>query len=219
MNTNRYNKITLRILLCIFFIFVIADHAFAHKVSIFAWVEGDTVYTESKFMGGKTVRNAPIEILDAQGKKLLEGTTNDNGEFSFKIPQKTEMKIVLLAGMGHKAYWTIPVEDFQEDMTASSKKNSINTDIPSEKSIISKPVPEQKQVPPNGLTSVEIQTIIENALDKKMQPFMTRMNKLLNPDHGPDLKDIFGGIGYILGLMGLGAYVHYRNKMKAYEKQ
>ena len=27
--------------------------ALAHKIIIFAWVEGDTVFTESKFSGGK----------------------------------------------------------------------------------------------------------------------------------------------------------------------
>ncbi|MBF0288222.1 MAG: hypothetical protein HQM14_10420 [SAR324 cluster bacterium] len=28
------------------------------------------------------------------------------------------------------------------------------------------------------------------------------------------IKDILGGIGYIVGLMGLGAYLHYRKKLK-----
>ena len=47
--------------------------AFAHKVTIFAWVQGDMVYTESKISGGKKAVNSTVEVLDAGGKKLLEG--------------------------------------------------------------------------------------------------------------------------------------------------
>ena len=28
-------------------------NALAHKITVFGWVEGDTVFTESKFSGGK----------------------------------------------------------------------------------------------------------------------------------------------------------------------
>jgi len=31
-------------------------------------------------------------------------------------------------------------------------------------------------------------------------------------DRGPTVSEILGGIGYILGLMGVGAYFHYRRK-------
>jgi len=62
--------------------------ALAHKVSIFAWVEGDTVYTQSKFSKGKRVKNSSVIVFDSDGNKLLEGKTDDKGEFSFKIPKK-----------------------------------------------------------------------------------------------------------------------------------
>ena len=63
--------------------------ATAHKVNVFAWVDGDRIYTQSKFSGGRKAKNATIEVYDRQGNKLLEGQTDDKGEFSFKIPQKT----------------------------------------------------------------------------------------------------------------------------------
>ena len=61
----------------------------AHRVNLFAWVEGDTVYVESKFSGGKKVKAGKIIVSDPQGTELLKGTTNENGEFSFKVPKKT----------------------------------------------------------------------------------------------------------------------------------
>ena len=31
-------------------------------------------------------------------------------------------------------------------------------------------------------------------------------------DKGPTFRDVLGGIGYIFGLMGLAAYIHFRRK-------
>ena len=90
----------------------------AHGVYLFAWVEGDTVYVESKFSGGKKVKAGKIIVTDLQGTELLKGTTNENGEFSFKVPKKTDLKIVLLAGMAHRAEWTVPLAEIQIPATA-----------------------------------------------------------------------------------------------------
>ncbi|MEJ2731679.1 MAG: carboxypeptidase regulatory-like domain-containing protein [Deltaproteobacteria bacterium] len=80
----------------------------AHGVYVFAWVVGNTVYVESKFSGGKKVNAGKIIVTDSGGNELLSGTTNDQGEFSFKVPKKTDLKIVLTAGVAHRAEWTVP---------------------------------------------------------------------------------------------------------------
>lgn len=92
----------------------------AHRVNLFAWVEGDRVYVESKFSGAKRVNAAKIIVTDSKGTELLSGTTNENGKFSFRIPQKSDLKIVLLAGTGHRAEWTIAASEIAA--SASGKK-------------------------------------------------------------------------------------------------
>jgi hypothetical protein len=87
------------------------EPADAHRVILFARVEGDTVYVESKFSGGKKVNAGRITVTDADGVELITGTTDAQGEFSFKIPKKTDLKIVLSAGEGHRAEWTIPAAE------------------------------------------------------------------------------------------------------------
>ena len=82
--------------------------ALAHRVIVFAFVEGDTVHTTSKFPGGKRVKNGEIVVKDLQGNTLLQGVTDENGEFSFKIPKREALKVILKAGMGHMAEWTPP---------------------------------------------------------------------------------------------------------------
>ena len=58
----------------------------AHNVSLFAWVEEDKVFTQSKFSGGRWAKNARIEVYNASGEKLLEGRTDDQDRFAFTPP-------------------------------------------------------------------------------------------------------------------------------------
>jgi nickel transport protein len=81
----------------------IPKETFAHKVSIFAYLEGDTVFTESYFADGKGVKNGRIEVYSDNGDKLMEGITDESGNFNFKLPACQSLKIVLHASMGHRS--------------------------------------------------------------------------------------------------------------------
>jgi len=194
-----------------------AGTAYAHKVTIFAWVEGDTVFTESKFSGGKKVQNAPVEIFDMNGRKLLEGKTDKQGAFSFRYPQKTGMKVLLHAGMGHQAEWVIPVEEFQGNGFSDKENTSAVGAKPSAGNGLGK-----EQLPESAenasvspcLNADNIRDLIDNTMDKKLKPIIRDLSLLRNPDHEATFRDIMGGIGYILGLIGIGAYFNYRKKRK-----
>jgi nickel transport protein len=170
--------------------------ALAHKATIFAWVEGDTVYTESKFMGGTEVRNAQILVFDGEGTQLLEGTTNGSGEFSFKVPKLADLTVVLNAGMGHRAQWTVPESEIREASGTSEGK----------------PAPETFQQWAVGLNREEIKELIEDSLDRKLRPIMSIMAE--SRSRGPSVTEIVGGIGYIFGLMGLALYFRDRIREK-----
>ena len=170
--------------------------ALAHKVMIFAWVEGDTVFTESKFSGGKKAINARVEIFDKDGKKLLEGKTDNKGEFSFKIPKLTDLRIVLNAGMGHKAEWTVPESEIREAGDILEKKSTVEPSGPTTV----------------GLSKEEVKKIIEDSLDKKLRPIVRMITESKNTK--PSLTEIIGGIGYIFGLMGVALYFKNRRKKR-----
>lgn len=83
----------------------------AHKVNIFAYAEGGTVFTESYFPDGKRVRDGTLEVYDSQGQKLLEGKTDQEGKFSFPVPKKDDLKIVINASMGHKSEFVLKKDE------------------------------------------------------------------------------------------------------------
>ena len=196
-------------------LFIFSDTpAFAHKITIFAWIEGDTVYTQSKFSGGKRAKGASVIVYDLDENKLLEGKTDDKGRFAFKIPQKTALKVVLKASMGHMATWTIPIEeitagiqtqnsnlesDIKDSYKTSSRSTTINsyTDLPA-------PVESCR------ISKQEIKKLIDESLDKKLSPIMNMLADSYRDD--PSLTEIIGGIGYIFGLVGVAMYFTSRRK-------
>ena len=199
----KYNFKILQFLVLLIVIIGISSPAIAHKTTIFAWVEGDTVYTQSKFGGGRKAKNATVEVYDTHGAKLLEGKTDEKGEFSFKLPKKVDLKVVLLAGPGHRGEWIIHSEEMESgeaitDIRPPSQTPEKNNKTP------------QHDLP--SITAENIQEVVEKALDKKLKPIMSKLAEARQKETETKITDIIGGIGYILGLVGIGAYVNYRKK-------
>jgi nickel transport protein len=175
-----------------------AFDAHAHRVTIFAWIDDDIVHTQSKFSGGKTVKNGQVDVSDLEGNLLLTGNTDENGEFSFKVPEKTALKIELKAGMGHQAEWIIGVEEFgklEEDNLMVYDRSEESGNFLNAKS---------EKIINDELKREQIEHAVEKALEKKLKPVMHMLSELNNPR--PGISDILGGIGYIIGLVGIGAY-------------
>jgi len=190
-------QISLVILLLASILVISSDlPALAHKVIIFGWVEGDTVFTESKFAGGKRAVGAQVQVFDKEGKQLLEGKTDNRGKFSFKIPRLTDLRIVLTAGMGHKAEWTIPESEILEARADLESKKGGEPSQPIEVS----------------LSKEEIKGLIEESLDRKLSPIVRMMTE--SKSKGPSITEIVGGIGYIFGLMGIALYFKNRGKKR-----
>lgn len=194
-------------LLSMVFALAAAGPAWAHRVTVFAWVENETVYTESKFSGGKRVKGGQIVVYDPGGTPLLTGKTNDQGEFAFKVPQRTPLKIVLQAGMGHRGEWTIPAEEIEA--VPPNQRAALQPQEPTETASV-KPSAPVSISSPSGCGPQDIQLAVEKALDKKLKPILKMLAE--SRDKGPTATDIFSGIGYIFGLVGAGAYFHYRRK-------
>jgi nickel transport protein len=204
--------ISIVLLSCLGVLPMMVASASAHGVNVFAWVEGDTIHVESKFSGGKKVKAGKIVVMDPQGVELISGRTNDQGRFSFQIPKRTDLKIVLIAGQGHQGEWTLRADELKESPSETTLEKSSEKATPSEeRETVSKTVMVPgTTVPDTAIKPEELEALIETVLDKKLKP-ITRMLADLRQE-GPTARDIIAGIGYILGLVGVAAYVHSRKK-------
>ena len=187
---------------------IFMDHgmAQAHKVTIFAWVEGDRVFTESKFSGGKRVQGGTVTVLDSAGNQLLEGKTDENGEFFFKTPKIDDLTIVLKAGMGHQNSWKLSAAELGAPAGDSSETISDSAVQETQADPVS-------QTNSGGLSADDVEAIVARQLEEKLRPLTHLV--AAPQEKGPSAADIFGGIGYILGLVGLGAYVRYRRENRS----
>lgn len=188
-------------------VLLVGSNALAHKVNVFAYAEDGMVHTESYFSDGRKVINSTVEVFDAKNNKLLlTGKTDKNGEFSFNIPQATGLRIVLTASMGHKNEYFLS-EDEVRDAIGIAK-------LP-EKSPPERVETEKMEELPETVTKVygeRLEALMEQVVEKKTAPIMKKLLKIEKQMQKPSLQDIIGGLGYIVGLMGIGIYFRYKRK-------
>ncbi|AZO95925.1 hypothetical protein [Halocella sp. SP3-1] len=175
--------LSMSVLICL--LILITLPVAAHKVILYVYVEGQNVIVEGGFSDGSLTKNAEVKVYDLEDKLLGEGLTDENGIYEFNIPAKTDLRIVLNAGMGHQAEYTISEDELPE----INNKNPQETDI-------------------TAVTAIDedsLRAIISQELDKKLAPLNKKLSKLENSE-GPGITEILGGIGYIFGIMGLTLY-------------
>lgn len=165
---------------------------YAHKVNVFAWVEGNRVFCEAYYADGSKVKNGKIEVFKKDGRKLLEGKTDDQGIFSFIVPEKTDLKIVLYAGMGHRAETEIPANELPE--VKKVIKRRIKKDVQKES---------KKELP--FISTEEIRKIVEEVMDEKLHP-LYKMLAEQEKSERIKFSEVVGGIGYIFGILGIIAF-------------
>jgi nickel transport protein len=97
--------------------------AFSHKLSVFAWVEGDRVYVEGKLGGGKRPKRGKVLVYNGKNRLLLQTKIREDGTASFPLPDwQTGLKIIMDIGDGHKSYWILTPLDIKEQREESSKE-------------------------------------------------------------------------------------------------
>ena len=194
------NKLYLILIFIFLIIMMVNISVFAHKVNIFAYVEGEKIYTESYFNDGKKCIDSKIEVFDNQGNKLLEGLTDKEGEFSFEVPSEDgDLKIVLTASMGHRAEYSISANEIRGSTGLIKEENEEPVSIV---------FPET-----SSLDLKEIQSIIEDTLDEKLKPIMREMIEIKKSQEDKiSPTEIIGGIGYIVGIFGIIAYFLSRKR-------
>ncbi len=176
------------ILACLFFL---PFQAQAHKIHVFAWVSGDTITVESNFSKDRPLIKGKVTVQDnVSHAVLLQGTGDAKGIFTFVVPaqakaQARDLLIVVSGSEGHQSEWLIPATEYLSDSKESTVE--ISTD----------------------LNSTELQKMLQELLEQELAPI--RRSLAENRQDKPGFRDIMGGIGYLLGLAGLVAWMRNRS--------
>lgn len=94
-------------LLACLLLILAAGPALAHKVNLFAYVEGGILYAEGYFPDGRPVVNGKVEVQTTGGELLESGTTDATGQFQTRLPRVEALVIKLRASMGHSSSFSL----------------------------------------------------------------------------------------------------------------
>lgn len=212
------------------------DTASAHRMRIYAWMEGNRVTVECGFSRSQPVIGGEVAIYDTvSGKELLKGRTNQAGTFSFAVPEVVQeghgLRIEVSAGQGHTGSWIMEAAELYEAASAEAgldrvplQENALPPaaqDQPANAAgapgAEKQPVPGAAVQPRAGArampaTREEVQAIVNHALDSKLE---AKLDARFNPinrrlaameDRGIGITEVFGGLGWLIGLFGVWFY-------------
>ena len=163
--------------------------ALAHKVVADVYPSGDVLEGEIGYSTGDVAANAAVEVFDDNHNKLGETRTNEKGVFTFKPTQRLAHTFHADMGGGHIANVRVAVEDLPPLPAAEGSSSAAGG---------------------SALTPDQVKLLAE-AVRREVKPL--RQAVLAHMEKN-DLQSILGGIGYIMGLCGVGFYMAARHKMK-----
>jgi hypothetical protein len=215
--------------LALAFCLLLPAAALAHKVTVFGYVEGDRIMLECFFSKSDRVKNGAVILQDAAtGEELARGTTDDKGALSLPVPPKAiasghDIKVLLKAGEGHQNDTLIQASEFaglKPAVPAAKAPASISAkpDAKTAPKSTAKAEPQpaaatsQPALDEAALTRVVSQAV-EQAVDSRMAPVKRML--LESADKGPRPTEIIGGIGYIVGLFGIAAFMAGKRKERS----
>jgi len=168
------------LLLCVVLLFT--QDAFAHKVKIFATAEGNMVTGTVYFPGGGKAQNVIVSVLDAKDNHLGQTVTDDIGKFAYTIQHNCGHIFLVDTGDGHRARFIIEREELSGDM---SELGNLCTKDSCAAVLSEQPLTEE---------------IISKIVSRQVRPLREQLEQY---EETIRMRDIIGGIGYIVGIMGL----------------
>ena len=182
-------------------VFAGASFASAHRVNIFAFVDGDAVQVECGFNRSQKVKQGTVEVFDATtGARLLQGTTDDNGVFRFPVTAELreaghDLNLRIIAGEGHQNDWTVAADELASSGTPKTVAVAAAEVPATPASLVAGQTAPSAAAPvaavSGGATPAEIERIVDAALDAKLSPIKRMLAE--QTEAGPNLRDIIGG--------------------------
>jgi len=190
----------IRALLALLIVCATAFPASAHRLKVFATVEGSTIRGYAFFVGGGRAALVPWAAKDASGGTLASGTTDEQGGFSFAVPPPpvSDVTVTVDTREGHVAAATL----------AAARLGGTAAAAPD-------PVPARAgATAPAGFSDDaaaqadrRLAATVEAAVQRQVGPLLERFEQL---ETRLRLADVLSGVFLILGLAGAALWVRGR---------
>lgn len=206
-------------------LFPLPEQAAAHSVHIFAWAEDGRICSESYFARSSRVRDGEAVMADAQGRVLARSRTDEKGLACFPLPDTAQdLTFSILAGQGHRGEFALRAVDLAAAFPSSLSSPEISgeeahtlssgEEAPAD-TTSSGAAP--KAAPPVAGQAEDVsglQAVVRRELQRQLAPIHQALAEI-QEGKGPGLREIIGGIGWIMGLAALAQWGVSRRKKPA----
>ncbi len=186
---------------------LLAGPAWAHKIKVFATVEGAEISGYAYLPGGKRIEGAEVQVLGPDGVVLGRLTTAADGTFRMTAESRMDHRLVVDLGDGHRAEFLVPAGQFSQSLPGAAAASSSGG---------TEPRIEKAQNSPQGpvaasIDETRLQAVVEAAVARQVNPLRADIDAWRDDVR---LHDILGGLGYIAGLAGLALYLTRRRERR-----
>lgn len=166
--------------------------AWAHALHMFVSVEGKVISGDVYYSDGKPAINAAVTVT-RPSFETHELTTDEEGLFSFTASVPGPHVVVADSNDGHRVQYTIEVGKVFDD-------GAVTTHDP--------PHTGATAMPPVA-SDANLDAAVRAAVREEIRPLREDLNRFQNTAR---IRDIVAGIGYIVGVFGLLAWVQARRR-------
>ena len=186
--------------LCLFILIAFdVGTAMAHRLNLFAFVEGSAISGSAYFSGGGAPTGAAVTITDPADAVLGETVTDETGGFTFQATRRIDHRITVETADGHNAAFVITAAELPNTLPGADGTSVV---VPTAVSAEPPAAPRPTTAP--GMDQAALEAMIGRIVQQHVRPLR---EQLLAYNEAVRVSDILGGIGYIAGVFGVIAYI------------
>ncbi|MDR2892445.1 MAG: hypothetical protein LBV80_05105 [Deltaproteobacteria bacterium] len=209
---SKYSFFVLSI--CLAFLFVIPNTAFAHALHLKVQAEDGKLCAESYYSRTSPARDTNALMLGSAGAELASMLTDEAGRACFAPPATAQdLTFVVQDGQGHRAEFIMPANEIavalatvDQAVEAAVARNSHTTELTD-----------------LSLSQETVRLIVREELQAQLVLLEQSMARQLSGFHddsgvdwigwiGPGVREVVGGVGWLVGVAGLAAWAISRRK-------
>jgi nickel transport protein len=181
---------------------------FAHSMSVYATIEGKTIQGKAEFQGGTPVKDAAVIAYDPAGEQLDRTKTDAAGKFSLEAKFHCDYRLLVDAGDGHGGEFMLAAKRIPADLPERNNAQPTNTEHQHETAA------GNSQDHSGMLSAYEAKHQL--ALVEDMHGDIDALQEQIDQmKKQREFRDILGGLGFIVGIVGAAIGFYYRGLLKA----
>ncbi len=191
-------------ILLVFALVLAPKQASCHRVNVFAWYDGDRVSGNAYFSSGRPAKDSKIVVRNKTTGEEFQIHTNEKGDFSFTPKKKGKYEIELFAGEGHKATTVVMVSSISGSVSSQQVEGP---SLPKGQNTQAKTALTAQKGDIKNVSCGDLSTVIDRVLQKRLEPIRQELKRIAISQTRVTMKDVIAGLGYIVGIMGIWAYI------------